>query len=144
MTWILGVFAGIIFLLYAVYFLQIVKGKPEEFELEIMKTLAAWMVARGSAAKGQLWLMVLLSLILEVIYFILVFSIIQNNFMVWFTALFAAFEIIHLILISVGLTRFFQGKLKLKDIFKWKAERFSAILFYTHSMLVLVTLLFFL
>jgi len=139
----LGVFAGVIFLLYAVYFLQIVRGRPEEFELEIMKSLAAWMVSRGSAAKGRLWLLVLISFVLELFYFILVFSIIVNNFMVWFTVLFAAYEVLHLFLISVGLSRFFQGQLKLKHIFKWKAERFSAILFYTHSMLVLVTLLFF-
>lgn len=143
MAWILGVFAGVIFLLYAVYFLQIVRGKPDEFELDIMKALASWMVSRGAKAKGQMWLMVVVSALLELTYFILVFVIIQNSFMVLFTTFFAGCELIHLFIISVGLASFFKGQLKLKDIFKWKAERFSAILFYTHSMLVLVTLLFF-
>ncbi|MGE5391499.1 MAG: hypothetical protein ACM3PE_10610 [Deltaproteobacteria bacterium] len=143
MTWMLGLFAGAIFLLYAVYFLQIVRGRPEEFELDIMKALASWMVSRGSAAKGQMWLMVMLSVLLELVYFVLVFTIIQNNFMVLFTVFCAGYEVIHLVILSIGLSRFFQGQLKLKDIFKWKAERLSAILFFTHSMLVLATLLFF-
>ena len=143
MAWILGVFAGVLFLLYAVYFLQIVRGKPEEFELELMKALASWMVAKGVKAKGQMWIMLAVSALLELTYFIMVFEVLENNFMILFTGFFAGYELLHLFLVSVGLSRFFKGQLKLKDIFKWKAERFSAILFYTHSMLVLVTLLFF-
>lgn len=143
MAWILGIFAGVLFLIYAVYFFQIVKGKPEEFELELMKALAAWMVSRGERAKGQMWLMVMVSALLELTYFILVFNIINNDFMILFTSFFVGFEMLHLFIVSFGLSRFFKGQLKLKDIFKWKAERFSAILFYTHSMLVIATLLFF-
>lgn len=143
MAWILGVFAGLLFLIYAVYFFQIVKGKPEEFELELMKALAAWMVSRGTRAKGQMWLMLLLSALLELTYFILVFNIMNNDFMILFTSFFVGYEMFHLFIVSLGLSRFFKGQLKLKNIFKWKAERFSAILFYTHSMLVIATLLFF-
>lgn len=143
MAWILGIFAGVLFLLYAVYFLQIVRGKPEQFELELMKALASWMVARGVQAKAQMWLMLAISALLEFTYFILVFVVVQNKFMILFTSFFAGYELLHLLIVSLGLSRFFKGQLKLKDIFRWKAERFSAILFYTHSMLVLVTILFF-
>lgn len=143
MAWVLGSFAGILFILYAVYFIRIVRGKPEEFEMELMQALAAWMVARGTRAKGRMWLMFALSALLELTYFVLVFEVIQNTFILIFTSFFAGYEVLHLLIVSLGLARFFRGELKLKDIFRWKAERFSAILFYTHSMLVLVTLIFY-
>ena len=47
MTLLLGVLAGIIFLSYSYYFYKIIIGKPEDFEYELLKSLAARMVSTG-------------------------------------------------------------------------------------------------
>jgi len=140
MTMALGIFAGLLLLLYSIYFIRIIKGKPQAFEIELLKSLAYWMVQKGRASKVQLWLMYLLSLIIELSYFILVFSLIANPFMQIFTAMLAGVESYHLLLVGISFKRFFASKTMITQLFNWRMERMSAVLFFTHSLLVLITL----
>jgi hypothetical protein len=133
---ICGYFVSHIFVL----FIRIIKGNPEELESEMMQGLAAWIMTRGPRAKGQLLVMLFLSLLAEAGYFIMVFLTLDNLFMLLFTCFFAGYEILHLLLLTFNLYRFFKGRLKLKEIFVWKAERFSALLFFTQTLLVMIVL----
>lgn len=137
----LGIAAGIILVLYSYYFVTIIKGTPQRFEIEMIKAFAAWIIARGPAARSQVWLMVAASLLLEIIYFLLVFSVIRNSFMLTFSGFFAGVELVHLFMVSLAFHRFFQGKLMLKEIFNWSMERMSAVMFFTHSLLILFSLM---
>ncbi|HZK43715.1 MAG TPA: hypothetical protein VFC73_05435 [Syntrophomonadaceae bacterium] len=140
---LLGVLAGMIFISYSYYFFKTMIGKPEEFEYELLKTLAAWMVEKGSKSRQQLWMLFFLSLILEIFYFALVFINIEQPVLLIITCLFAGFEAFHLFIIGRALNKFFSGAAMLKDIFNWKIERTSALIFFTHSLLVLVCLIFY-
>ncbi len=140
MTLILGLMAGILFIMYSIYAIRIIRGNPQVFELELLKSLAAWMITRGAGARMQIWLMIIVSIMLEITYFLLVIITISNPVMLVFTGFFAGFEAIHLFLVSLTFSRFFQGKLLLKDVFNWKVERISALLFFTHTFLVIFCL----
>lgn len=143
MTVSLGLFAGIIFIIYSVYFIKIIKGTPEDFEGEILEALAEWMVSKGSASKGQMWFLLFLSVLIEMVYFTLVFYGINNLAIIMFTLFFAVVELYHLAMLSYSLNSFFKGKIVVKKIFNWKLERLSAKLFFTHSLLILLLLIFF-
>jgi len=140
MTTALGLLAGSLFLLYSIYFIRIIKGKPQSFEMELLRSLAGWMVKSGPRSKGQLWFMYFLSLLIELTYFVLVFVLIQNPFMQYFTAIMAGYEGWHLLWLCLSLKQFFAGNTRISQIFNWRMERISAILFFTHSMLVLLIL----
>lgn len=143
MTIALPVMALCILLVYFSYFLRILQGHPQALEMEILKTLAEWMVHQGTATKGQLWGMWLLSMFLEFIYFLLTFQVLQNPIMLYFTAAFAGIEVYHFIKLGFSFKQFFSGKTKISQIFNWSTERFSVTLFFTHAMLVLISLAFF-
>ncbi|MEN6325168.1 MAG: hypothetical protein ABFD18_03010 [Syntrophomonas sp.] len=138
----LGIYTGVIFILYSIYFSQIIKGKPEKLELEILKALANWMIATGVKSQSQIWFMLIFSVILETAYFALVLTLISNPFLWYFTWLFIGIEIIHIAIVFLAFYRFFHTRLLLKDIFQWRFERVSAIFFFTHSMLVIIYLVF--
>lgn len=138
LTAALGLIAGTLIFLYSFYFIRIIKGEPEGFELELLQALADWMIQKGASSRGQLWLMLLLAFLLELLYFLLVFSVVKNLFLLMFTGFFIAVESYHLISFGYSLGRFFRGDIKLKHLFNWRWERFSAILFFTHSLLVLI------
>ncbi|MEA1960144.1 MAG: hypothetical protein U9N81_02425 [Bacillota bacterium] len=142
MTVILGIMAAIIFLMYSSYFIHILKGQPQDFEMEILKALAGWMVQQGSSSKMKMWHMFGLSLLIELIYFLLAFIVLANPFMIYLTVAFVGFEAYHYSSLAVSFKHFFSGQTKISDIFNWKTERLSATLFYTHAMLVLISLLF--
>ncbi len=138
MVVILGIMAGIIFVVYSVYFFKIIKEEPQEFEAEILKILAGWMVEEKTAAKKQIWGLIFLSLFVEVLYFLLVFLVIKNPIMIGFTVFFAGMELFHMMKIISAFYRFFKGLTVLKDIFNWRLERVSAMCFFTHSLLILL------
>lgn len=140
---VLGIMAGIIFVVYSLYFVRIIKGEPQVFELELLKSLAAWMIERGRASKTQLWLMYFLSLLLEIIYFILSFYLLTNPVLRLVTAAFVGVEVYHMSMIAVYFRRFFAGKTMISQLFNWPLERISATFFFTHSFLVLVSLIIF-
>lgn len=143
MTVLLWVFALFLFLTYAYYFVKIIVGKPEEFEIELLKSLANWMINKGLKARPRLWLLFFISIILEIAYFSLVFININQPVLVIITGFFVGMEVIHLVTVGLSFTKFFGGKLILKDLFNWKIERFSGLLFFTHSFLVMICLAFF-
>lgn len=140
---ILGIMAGLIVLLYSAYFIKIIKGNPQGFELEILRSLADWIISKGASTKTYIWAMFSVSLLGEAIYFYLTLSLIQNPVMRILTILIITLEIYHLTRIAVSLNRFFTGKYLLSQIFNWWLERTSAALFFTHSLLVLAVLLYF-
>ena len=139
----LVIIAGLIFLLYSTYFAKIIKGDPQGFEVEMLKALAEWIISKGAVSKGHIWAMFYLSLLGELIYFCLTLVLISNPVMIYLTVLFIVIESYHLSRIVVSLNRFFTGKALLSQIFNWRVERASAILFFTHSLLVLIILNFF-
>ncbi len=143
MNLLLGVLAGIIFLTFSPYFYKIMLWKPDEFEEELLKSLASWMVSKGSKSRPQLWTLYFLSIILEATYFILVFTIIKHPVLIVISCFFAGVEFVHLSIVARSLYRFFAGKVILREIFNWRVERISALLFFTHSFLVIVCLFFY-
>ena len=143
MTVILGTMAGMIFLLYSVYFYKIVKEEPYAFELELLKSLANWMIATGARSRGYLWIMLWASVLVEAFYFYLTLTQIPNPVITILTFMFIPIEVFHLSRMGLAFHRFFQGQYLLRQVFSWPLERFSASLFFTPSLLVAVTLLFF-
>jgi len=87
--------------------------------------------------------MFFLSLLGEALYFTLTLALIQNPFMEVFTGIFIGLETFHLIRLAVGFKYFFAGKYLLSQIFDWRVERASTLLFFTHSFLILVILTYF-
>lgn len=136
----LGIFAAIIFLIYSFYFVRIIKGNPRDFEIDMLEALAEWMVKRGTSTQPQIWILIVLSAVVEVFYFLLVFSVLNNPVIVILTAFFAGLEAMHLLLAANSFNKFFKDKILLKDIFNWRLERISAMFFFTHSFLVLLSL----
>jgi len=143
MNILLGIIAGLIFLLYSIYFAKIIQGQHRGFELEILRSLADWIIARGAESKTHIWSMFFLSLLGEALYFTLTLILINNPFMVYFTGLFIGLETFHLFRLAVSLRYFFTGKFLLSQIFDWRVERASALLFFTHSFLILVILIYY-
>lgn len=143
MVVLLWVFALFIFFTYSFYFFKIILGKPEEFEIELLKSLANWMVNKGVKARSQLWWLFFLSVALEIVYFTLVFVNVTQPVLLIITSFFAGVEIIHLITVGISFSKFFGGKIVLKDLLNWKVERLSGLLFFTHTFLVMVCLAFF-
>ncbi|MGI5911677.1 MAG: hypothetical protein ACOX6E_03735 [Syntrophomonadaceae bacterium] len=141
MSLILGIFAIAIALFYSLYFSRIIKGNPEGFESELLQALANWIIIKGSSSRRSLVVMLLLSFIIEGCYFLLVFEVIDNIFMLIFTGIFVAFEVFHLLSFGFSLKNFFHGNKKLKYLFNWRVERVSTLAFFTHSLLVLVCLI---
>lgn len=138
----LAVFAGLLLLLYSFYFYHIIKGQPQGFELELMKALAEWMINRGPASRWQLWMLYLFSLILEIFYFSMVFYLLNNAVIKGFTIFLATYEALHLGLVGVNLSRFFGGSMPLKKLLNWPIERTSAVFFFTHTLLVIINILY--
>lgn len=143
MAVVVGVFAATLCLLYSVYFVRIIRGKPEAFEAQLLQALAAWMIERGDRSRVQIWGVIFLSLLLELTYFILVFAVVQNQFLLVLTSLFAGFEAVHLFWEFSNFHKFFRGNTKLGDVFNWRIERASALFFFTQTLLVILYLLFF-
>lgn len=138
----LALFAGLFLLLYSVYFYHIMKGHPQGFELELIKALAEWMINRGPASRWQLWMLYLLSLVLEIIYFCMVFYLLNNVVIKMFTIFLASFEALHLGLVGINLSRFFGGAMPIKKLLNWPIERTSAVLFFTHTLLVIINIIY--
>lgn len=139
----LATIAGSILLVYSLYFGKIINGSPQIFELELLKALADWMINRGTASKKQLWVMFLLTAAFETGYFLLVFILIKNIVIQYLSCFVIGSEIFHLVVASINFRRFFRGKIVLKDVFNWYIERISAVLLFTHALLVLAVLIFF-
>jgi hypothetical protein len=139
----LGFMAVMIFLLYSVYFIKIIRGNPQGFELEILRSLANWIIVNGASSKRNIWAIFCGALLAELMYFYLTLEIIQNPVMIILTAIIVFIEIFHLIQLAVNLKRFFSGKYLLSQIFNWRVERVSAVTFFTHSFLVLIILYLF-
>ena len=143
MTVALGLTAAVLFLLYSWYFVRIIKGNPQSFELELMKALAQWMVQKGPASKGQIWLMYWSSCWIEILYLGLAFLTLSNPFMQYFTVMVAAMEGYHLFWLALSCKRFFAGQTLISQLFNWRLERMSAISLFSYSLLLLITLIVF-
>jgi hypothetical protein len=143
MTVALGLTAAVLFLLYSWYFVRIIKGNPQSFELELLKALAQWMVQKGPASKGQIWLMYWFSFLIEILYLGLAFLTLSNPFMQYFTIMVAAMEGYHLLWLAFSFKRFFAGQTLISQLFNWRWERMSAISLFSYSLLLLITLIVF-
>jgi hypothetical protein len=139
----LGIMAFILFLLYSIYFFSIIKGNTRALELEILRSLADWIIIRGASTRQFLWAMFWSSLIGETLYIYLAWIYIPNPVMRMLTIMLIFLEIYHYIRIALGLKRFFSGKYLLSQIFDWRVERTSATMLFTHSFLVLMVMAFF-
>lgn len=143
MTLVLGITAAVLFLLYSWYFIRIIKGKPQSFELEILKSLAQWMVQTGPASKGRMWLMYWASLLIEVGYLGMAWLTVSNPFMHYFTITVIALESYHLLWLGLSFRQFFAGRKPVAKLFNWRLERMSALTLFSYSLLLLITLAFF-
>jgi hypothetical protein len=99
-------------------------------------------MSNGEASRKQLWTMWAVSFFLEAVYFGLTFLLINNPVMLMLSATMAGMESYHLLSTGLNLRRFFKGEANISKIFNWRIERSSAVLLFTHSLLVLVILIF--
>ncbi|HRX21997.1 MAG TPA: hypothetical protein P5273_09790 [Syntrophomonadaceae bacterium] len=143
MTLALGITAAALFLLYSWYFIRIIKGNPRLFELELLKSLARWMVQKGPASKGRMWLMYWSSLLIEAGYLGMAYITLGNPFMHYFTITVMLLEIYHLIWLGFSFKSFFAGRRPVGKLFNWNLERLSALTLFSYSLLLLITLAFF-
>ena len=143
MTIVLGIFAGIIFIGYSLYFVQIIKGNQQVFEQQLLEALAGWMISAGAKARRQIWILIILSVILEIAYFVLTLLVVENLLIIAFTGAFVMLETLHIYSIINNFNKFFAGTIELKELFEWRVERISAMVFFTHSFLVLSCIIFF-
>jgi hypothetical protein len=139
----LGIMAAVFFLLYSWYFIRIIKGRPQSFELSLMKSLAQWMVQEGPPSKGKMWLMYWISMLIEVLYLGIAWLTVTNPFMHYFTLAVIALESYHLLWLGLSFRRFFAGRSPVSRIFNWGLERMSALTLFSYSLLLVITLAYF-
>jgi len=139
--WIKGwlvVFALIILIFYAYYFIQILFGRPERFEDLLSEGM---MFDKGEEQRRSRILLVVfivgLSLILEGGYFIL--SWIGLNIMLyrWLTGLFIAFEVWHGVNLIPVVKGIVEGSGSISDLMNWKIERLTAQFYVIHILITL-------
>lgn len=143
MAIVLGILAAIVFLVYSLYFVHIIKGTYQGFEQEMLTALADWMISVGAAARRQTWILVTAAVIMEAVYFVLTFLVMDNLLILAFTGALVLLETLHIFSTINNFSKFFKGTIVLKQLFEWRVERISAIVFFTHSFLVLAALIFF-
>ena len=143
MTIVLGIFAGIIFIGYSLYFVQIIKGNQQVFEQQLLEALTGWMISAGAKARRQIWALIILSVILEIAYFVLTLLVVENLLIIAFTGAFVMLETLHIFSTINNFNKFFSETIVLKELFEWRVERISAMVFFTHSFLVLSCIIFF-
>lgn len=136
---LLGLLAIFILIVYSMYFVKIIRGNPQEFELDLLHALQNWL---QESKPKSLWLLLGLSVLFELVYFGLVFLVISNPVTLALTLVIVAVEIWHLVKVLLALRAFFAGKIASTEIFNWKIERASAMGFFSHSLIVLLTLIF--
>lgn len=132
-----------IFFVYSLYFVRILKGTHQAFEQEMLTALADWMIGVGAAARRQSWYLIIAAVLVEIIYFALTFLVIDNVLLLAFTGALVLLETLHIFSTINNFAKFFKGTIVLKQLFEWRVERISAVVFFTHSFLVMACLLFF-
>ena len=137
-TILLGLMASSILIIYSSYYIKIIRGYPQEFELELVNALQ-WLRRKP----GHLWMLLWASALIEVLYFSLVFLVLSNPVILVITWLIILMEVWHLAVVFTKFRAFLAGSISCAAIFNWKLERVSALGFFTHSLIVLLTLLFF-
>lgn len=138
MTILLGLMAAVLLTTYSIYFVKIIQGSPQEFELNLLNALQNWL---QESRPTTLWKLLWASVLIEVIYFGLVFITLTNPVTLALTVMIIIIETWHLLVISINIRHFLAGRISSTNIFNWKLERISALGFFTHSLIVLLTLL---
>ena len=139
MTAILGSFAVLILIVYSLYFSKILRGNPHEFELDLLHALENWLHVSKSRV---IWILGTGSALCEAVYFGLVFWVIDNPVTLALTGLIIIIELWHLFSVVRAFGSFFKGAISAGRIFNWRLERLSAMGFFTHSLIVILTLIF--
>ncbi len=138
----LGIMAGVLFIIYGIYFVSILRGRPQAMEMEMLETFVSWLQEEQGSARLRLLIMLTASLILEAIYFVLAFLVLQNPIMIILTLILAGEELLHIGVVLKSSYKYLQGRIGADRILNWIIERLSATFFFTHAFLVLVSILF--
>jgi len=139
MVLVLQIMALLLLFMYFVYFMRILKGDSQSLELLIIKSLAEWMIKNGPSSRLKLWILMGLSIVLEVAYFYLALVVIVNPALEVLTSFFAGVEFYHMFTMVLRFRMFFRGRLMISQVFDWRIERISAVFFFTHALLVLIS-----
>lgn len=142
MKLLLGVFAVVMMAGYAFYCWKILKARPQSFEQMLMSGVAEWMTARGPASRTSLWMLYVVSALLVITYFVMVFTVFDNPALQYITAALVGVELYHLITTFRHFRRFFAGQSGIMRLLNWKLERLCALLYFAHALLVLISLFF--
>lgn len=142
MTTAYGILAGVIFFIYGSYVGRILKGNPHVIETEVNNMLLEWIREDQKKFTRQLPVLLGLGFILEAGYLILAFMVLHNPVMILLTLLLGAEEGLNVVMVTHAFYRFCRNKLDAGKIFNWKLERVSAVFFFTHSFLSLVSIFF--
>lgn len=134
---IVGLLALLIFSIYSLYFVRIIRGCAEQFETELS---AALKLLLDTGKTGVLWRLWWVSLAIEILYFGLVLMTLHNVVVIVLTATMMSIEVWHLTALMIRFRAFFQGRIDLEGVLNWRLERISAMGFFTHSLIVLVAL----
>lgn len=143
MTVAFGILAGIIFLIYGSYVGRILKGNPNVLETEVNNMLAEWIQEDQKRFTRQLPLLLGFGFILEAGYLIMAFMVLHNPVMTLLTLVLAAEESVNMGMVIYAFYKFSRQKLDTEKIFNWNMERVSAVFFFTHSFLALVSIFFY-
>ena len=121
MTILLGLMASSILIVYSSYYIKIIRGYPQEFELELLDALQNWLEGRKP---GHLWMLLWASALIEVLYFSLVFLVLSNPVILVITGLIIIMEIWHLAVVFAKFRAFLTGSISCAAILtgSWSAS----------------------
>ncbi len=135
--YLLLAFALTIMLFYFYYVLKILIAKADTFEFVLMESFINWLIVNKQSSKMKSYLLIALSICLEVLYFVLVILFIDNKVIIFYTILLITFECLHLVTSIYSFNQFFKSKRKLSNLFNWRLERSAALLIFTHNILTI-------
>ncbi len=142
--WVQGwlvVFSLIILLLYGYYFLQILLGRPERFEVLLSEGLQ--LETEDVQPKSRFFMVAVvigLSLMIEGGYFILAWVGINIPYYRVLTGLFIAFEVWHGTQLVPVVKDLLEGAETLAEKMNWKIERLAAQFYVIHIVITLALL----
>jgi len=138
MGWFLTIMAVLITFTYAFYVRAILSGNADLTENSMSAALADWLVRSGKEARKKVWLYFWGSLFAEGWYLYTALMTIDNMAFDILTATALGVETYALSSLHQRLTWFFRGRIPLGNVLKWKTERISALVMFTHALMILL------
>jgi CBS domain-containing protein len=89
--------------------IDILRGNPQSMEGEMREAFALWLEKEGGSSRLRLSILLLGSLLLELAYFVLAFSLLHNPVMTILTLILAGEELLHLGVVINAVSKYWAG-----------------------------------